>query len=169
MDPQTLALLQRNVPSAPGSDPVTIFQREQLAAAMPGAAAGKAASLPYPSMVAGRPDFPAPNSLTGTTGIQGLVNDVVGGQKMLWGGLGNAAVGAGNAVSDFFTGGPPTSTATPRPAPIPPAVPESASPYGGYVPGGYDSGRQNYGIPQRQGSLGGPPHYAGSGSTMFSR
>ena len=41
----------------------------------------------------------------------------------------------------FFTGGRADFDRSARPAPIPPAVPESASPYGGYVPGGYDSGR----------------------------
>ncbi len=145
IDPQTLAMLQRNVPGA--NDPFTNWQRDQLANTMGGMGGNSVES--YSRGFTGTPSDP-------TTGINGVMAGLRGGPAALGGAVVSGLGHASDTINGWFSGGNPAAFADPglfnR---VPPAVHE---PYG--VP----SDIMPYSpLPQQQSSLSG----FGSSNVMF--
>ncbi len=105
---------------------------DAIHAALPGAveraAAAKAASMSYPSMVAGRPDYPAPNSPSNSTGINGVLAGISGIPGAIFG-PGGPIWNASEAVNGWLGGGSEPAAAKPQPAApdFSPAVPAPSS------------------------------------------
>ncbi len=89
---------------------------QAIRAALPGAveraAAAKAGSMSYPSMIAGRPDYPAPNSPSNSTGINGVLAGIGGIPNAIFG-PGGPIMNASQALNGWIGGGSEPAAAAP--------------------------------------------------------
>lgn len=132
IDAATIALLQRNVPGA--NDPLSNWQRDQLAGAM-ASANGSGAVPAYARGFTGAPPASGTSLADVIRGVQGIPAGIAGGAESAWSGIRGGVDAATQAAGDFLGfGSPPVSAQPSLYDRVPPAVPAPGpqSSIGGY-------------------------------------